>query len=82
MIIEDDRLIFPLVFIYPEFGQFDYVERNEGEETLIGAFSEIYDAGLPWDEHNFYKDAGKLVFAIKVIASNSAKQQHHDHEEA
>jgi Cns1/TTC4 Wheel domain len=59
-----------LVFIYPEFGQFDYVERMEADDTLIEAFSEIFSAGLPWDENNFYKDASKLVFAIKVNSSN------------
>lgn len=60
-----------MVFIYPEFGQFDYVERNEGEETLLGSFSQIFEAGLPWDEKGFYTNATKLVFAIKLNTSKS-----------
>lgn len=56
-----------MVFIYPEFGQFDYVEKLDGEYTLIECFSEIFEAGLPWDEHKFYTQASQLVFAIKVL---------------
>lgn len=67
--------MFPLVFIYPEFGQFDYVERNPGDESLIGAFTEIFEAGLPWDNHGFYKNASKLVFAIKLNSSTTTMKK-------
>lgn len=68
-------MIFPLVFIYPEFGQFDYVEKTEGDETLMGAFLEIFEAGLPWDDKGFYTDVNKLVFAIKLNSSTSTMKK-------
>lgn len=66
LLIEDDELVFPIVFIYPEFGQFDYIERMDGQVTLWDAFNEIFDSGLPWDEHKFYLDKKNIIFAVKV----------------
>lgn len=54
------------MFIYPEFGQFDYIEKMDGEESLWGAFYEIFDSGLPWDEHKFYLEKKNIIFALKV----------------
>lgn len=82
ILIEEGDLIFPIVFIYPEFGQFDYVEKTEGDTSLIESFSEIFEAGLPWDEKGFYKEASNLVFALKVGKIDSVKQQYIDHEKA
>jgi len=58
--------VFPVVFIYPEFGQFDYVEQMDGAETVWGCFYEIFDSGLPWDSNHFYVEKKDIVFGLKV----------------
>ena len=64
--------MFPIVFIYPEFGHFDYVERMDGEESLWGAFYEIFDSGLPWDTNKFYLDKKDIVVMIQVGIFNES----------
>lgn len=57
-----------MVFIYPEFGQFDYLEQTPGDESLWGAFYEIFDSGLPWDSNYFYGEKKDIVFGLKVCS--------------
>jgi hypothetical protein len=77
----EGELLFPIVFIYPEFGQFDYVEKMEAEETVWGAFYEIFDSGLPWDEKKFYLEKKNIVFALRVQVTHTAQPDCIGHEE-
>ena len=45
----------------------------EAEETIWGAFYEIFDSGLPWDEKKFYLEKKNIVFALKVLATHPAQ---------
>ena len=61
-----DSLVTPIVFLYPEFAQFDYVEEASEDVTLWGIFSEIFAAGLPWDQRGDYKEEKQLRFYVAV----------------
>ena len=78
----EEEVLYPIVFIYPEFGQFDYVEKMEGEETVWGAFYEIFDSGLPWDEKKFYLEKKNIVFALRVRTAHPAQPVRLGDEEA
>lgn len=59
-------ILFPILFIYPEFGQFDYVQQMYPDEPMWGTFLEIFKATLPWDAKGFYLKREDVLFAIKV----------------
>ena len=69
------------MFIYPEFGQFDYVEKMEPDETVWGAFYEIFDSGLPWDEKKFYLEKKNIVFVLRVLQAHVAQPDRLAYEE-
>lgn len=69
-ILQDGILIFPIVFLYPEFGQFDYLEQTLPEASFFEAFEQIFQSGLPWDSNGFYKNHNDIAFALKVCKLN------------
>ena len=56
----------PVVFLYPEFGHWDYVESVEENRDILSIFCEILDAGLPWDENGYYCDHNDLGVYVEV----------------
>lgn len=50
-----NKMTTPVVFLYPEFSQFDYVEHATEDKLVDEIFGEIFEAGLPWDVKGYYK---------------------------
>jgi len=59
-------IVTPIIFLYPEFGQFDYIEEASDDIQLWAIFEEIFKAGLPWDQKQFYTDASDLRYFVMV----------------
>lgn len=66
MRVEENRLKIPIIFIYPQFGQFDIVEDFEVSGKLIDAVRQTIGQGLPWDKANEYDDFGKMDFYVEL----------------
>ena len=56
----------PVVFMYPEFSQFDYVEEATEDKMIDEIFGEIFEAGLPWDDRGYYKFPEDLECYVKL----------------
>ena len=65
--VQNDMLISPILFIYPEFGQFDYAEESSEDFKIWDIFEQIIVEGLPWDVQGFYKDTKALEYFVMVI---------------
>jgi hypothetical protein len=59
-------LITPILFIYPEFGQFDYAGDTSEDYKIWDIFEQIITQGLPWDINGFYKDVNALEYYVMV----------------
>ena len=66
MRVEDKVLKIPIVFIYPQFGQFDIVEDCTLEGKLIDAVRQTIGEGLPWDSNKEYDDFGQMDFYLEL----------------
>ena len=66
MRVVQGALISPIVFLYPEFGQFDYVGESSEDMTIWDVFEQIFTSGLPWDQNKFYDDKKALKFYVMV----------------
>ena len=53
-ILKDGLIQFSLVFIYPEFSQFDFVNQADEGNCIDMHFSHIFGEGLPWDQKQLY----------------------------
>jgi tetratricopeptide (TPR) repeat protein len=62
----NDELVIPIVFIYPQFGQFDIVEKVSEKEALIESVKKVVAGGLPWDQNNEYVDFGEMEFFLQL----------------
>jgi len=51
----DGNMSCPVAFLYPEFSQWDYVEKATEDTTLENIYGEIFQAGLPWDTNGYYR---------------------------
>lgn len=66
MKVIENLLVTPILFIYPEFGQFDYVKDSSEDKTIWDIFSQVFEAGLPWDEKKHYVDQKNLRYFVMV----------------
>lgn len=66
MRVANNVLITPMIFIYPEFGQFDYVGESSEDMTIWDIFQEIFVAGLPWDQKKNYTHPRNLKYFVMV----------------
>lgn len=64
--VQNGMLITPILFIYPEFGQFDYAGDSSEDFKIWDIFEQIISEGLPWDVNGFYKDLNSLEYYIMV----------------
>ena len=60
------ELLVPIVFLYPQFGQFDIVEKVSEKEPLIEAVKKVIGEGLPWDQNKEYIDFGEMEFYLQL----------------
>lgn len=65
-------LVWPVLFIYPEFGETDFIEEFGEDELFIEHISVMFEEQPPWDAKGDYKtDNLKLYFedtdAMKLI---------------
>lgn len=67
MKVVEELLVTPMLFIYPEFGQFDYVGESSEDIVIWEIFEQVFQAGLPWDEKNHYTERENLRFFVMVI---------------
>ena len=56
----------PIIFIYPEFGQFDYIEQASEDIPIWGIFEQVFESGLPWDTKDDYKKKDDLKYYVMV----------------
>ena len=61
-----DRLLVPIIFIYPQFGQFDLIENVLETQPLIQSIEKAIGKGLPWDENKEYLDFGEMEFFVQL----------------
>jgi tetratricopeptide (TPR) repeat protein len=61
-----NELLVPIVFIYPQFGQFDIVEKVSEKEPLIESIKKVVGEGLPWDQNEEYTDFGEMEFFLQL----------------
>lgn len=60
------ELVIPIIFIYPQFGQFDLVENVLESEPLVESVKKVIGEGLPWDSNKEYLDFGKMEFYLQL----------------
>ncbi|CAF0878459.1 unnamed protein product [Adineta ricciae] len=51
---QDQTLTFPVVFLYPEYGQTDYIKEFHQDTKLIDQLTEMFQSRAPWDEEGKY----------------------------
>ncbi|CAF4653454.1 unnamed protein product, partial [Rotaria sp. Silwood2] len=73
----DQILTFPVVFLYPEYAQTDYIKEFHENTKLIDHLSVIFESRAPWDEEGkytldrigiYYEDHDK--HELKMVSSN------------
>ncbi|CAF1012765.1 unnamed protein product [Adineta steineri] len=50
----DQTLTFPVVFLYPEYGQTDYIKEFHEDTKLIDQLAIMFGSRAPWDEEGKY----------------------------
>ncbi len=50
----DQTLTFPVVFLYPEHAQTDYIKEFHENTRLIDQLSIMFESRVPWDEEGKY----------------------------
>ncbi|CAF3817950.1 unnamed protein product [Rotaria sp. Silwood1] len=50
----DQTLTFPVVFLYPEYAQTDYIKEFHENTKLIDQLSVMFESRAPWDEEGKY----------------------------
>lgn len=71
MKVLNEAIVTPIIFMYPEFAQFDFIEEASEDISLWEIFDEIFSAGLPWDQNGFYSDKNDIQFYVVVRNQNS-----------
>lgn len=66
--VEDGALVTSVIFIYPEFGQFDFVDEAYDNNLLEDVFSTVYGEGLPWDGNKYYTSFSDIEFYVELNA--------------
>lgn len=66
MKIVNDMIVTPMLFIYPEFGQFDYVGESSEDIKIWDIFEQIFQSGLPWDQKQHYTKKEDLRYFVMV----------------
>jgi hypothetical protein len=66
MKLMEEMLITPIIFIYPEFGQFDYIEQASEDIKIWEIFQQVFESGLPWDVNQYYTDNKTLKYFVMV----------------
>jgi len=59
------ELVFPVLFLYPEFGETDFIEEFRETETLQQHLEVMFGEGVerpPWDTNNRYKPSNMIVY--------------------
>lgn len=52
---QEQFLTFPVVFLYPEFGQADYVKEFHQNTKIVEELSVIFNSPAPWDQEGKYR---------------------------
>ncbi|UJR09986.1 hypothetical protein I4U23_014210 [Adineta vaga] len=74
---ENQTLTFPVVFLYPEYGQTDYIKEFHQNTKLIDQLAEMFQSRAPWDEEGkytldqmsiYYEDRDK--HQLKIVPSD------------
>ena len=61
-VIENKKIKTSIIFIYPEFSQFDFVKKSSEEDLILNHFYFIFQNGLPWDTKNLYNQNNIELF--------------------
>lgn len=77
VIDSSDRIVTSLVFIYPQFGQFDVVEDVSEDTSLVESVKKVVAGGLPWDSNAEYVDFGEMEFYV-LLNKQSALNEFRD----
>jgi len=59
------ELVFPVLFLYPEFGETDFIEEFRESEALQQHIEVMFGEGVerpPWDTENRYRPASLVVY--------------------
>ncbi|CAF3724603.1 unnamed protein product [Rotaria sp. Silwood1] len=73
----DQTLTFPVVFLYPEYAQTDYIKEFHENTKLIDQLSVMFESRAPWDEEGkytlnqigiYYEDQNK--HELKTVSSD------------
>lgn len=65
--IKNQKIKTSIIFIYPEFSQFDFVKKSSEEDFVHNHFFFIFGKGLPWDSENIYnKDNCELFVEVNA----------------
>lgn len=52
---DDGVLIWPVMFVYPEYGQTDFIQAFPEDVTLGSMLTEMFQERPPWDQEGKYK---------------------------
>ena len=52
---DEGVLNWPVMFVYPEYGQTDFIQEFAEDVTLGTMLTEMFQERPPWDEENKYK---------------------------
>lgn len=67
---ETDRLMLPLVFMYPPMSQFDFVKSASEDTCLLDHLTEMFAQPAPWDPQVIYKSP--LLMAAYILPINQS----------
>ncbi len=61
------KLKLPLVFLYPNAGQFDFVEAANEDSCLLEHLITMFASPAPWDEKRLYTAPSKFAAYIRAV---------------
>ena len=90
IVLHNGSLFFPVLFLYPEFNQSDFISEFCDQDTFYQHFSQIFQEPAPWDEKKAYTaetlewyfetrceshEYPELVSVLKNVTAKEAKNQ-------
>lgn len=65
--LKTDRLLLPVVFMYPPLGQFDFIQSASEDTCLYDHLPEMFAQPAPWDPEFLYRSADSMSAYILPI---------------
>lgn len=65
-----NRLLFPIVFMYPPLSQFDFIQSASEDTCLLDHLTEMFAQPAPWDPKVIYKSP--LAMSAYILPINEA----------